>query len=75
MEKPIPKELMLLFHLDGGARVAVRASGTEPKIKFYFFNKAEVPSKDALSAIKASVKSELDALWDFTQQDVKNRVG
>ncbi|MEM9400076.1 MAG: phospho-sugar mutase [Verrucomicrobiota bacterium] len=73
--KAIPKELMLLFHLKGGARIAVRASGTEPKIKFYFFNKADVVSEKELQGVKANVKTELEALWDFTREDIKKRVG
>ncbi|NCY22612.1 phospho-sugar mutase, partial [bacterium] len=40
--KEIPKERMLIFDLGEGFRVAVRASGTEPKMKCYFFGKKKV---------------------------------
>ena len=33
----IPKEKMSIFELEDRTRVAVRASGTEPKIKYYLF--------------------------------------
>ena len=33
----IPKENMLMLDLADGRRFAVRPSGTEPKVKFYFF--------------------------------------
>ncbi len=32
---PFPPGDILRFHLDGGARVIVRPSGTEPKLKCY----------------------------------------
>ena len=33
----IPKEKMLMIDLADGRRIAVRPSGTEPKIKFYLY--------------------------------------
>src|SRR6266516_2385810 len=33
----VPKEKMSIFKLEDGTRIAVRASGTEPKIKYYLF--------------------------------------
>ena len=33
----IPKEKMLIFELADKTRIAVRGSGTEPKIKYYLF--------------------------------------
>ena len=70
--KAIPKETMLLFHLADGGRMAVRGSGTEPKIKFYFFTRAQVSGD--LEAIKAERRSLLDSWWDEVQEDVKRRV-
>ncbi len=70
--KLIPKELMLIFHLENGSRMAVRASGTEPKIKFYFFTQA---SADAgLDEAKNKARHYLDAWWDEIQADVKKRI-
>jgi phosphoglucomutase len=73
--KEIPKELMLLFYLEGGFRIAVRGSGTEPKIKYYFFGKENAASADKLAEAKAGVKQALEDLWSYTQQDVEQRVG
>lgn len=71
--KKIPKETMLLFHMADGSRMAVRGSGTEPKIKFYFFTRADASGD--LAAIKAQRKAFLDSWWAEVQEDVKKRVG
>lgn len=72
--KKLPSELMLMFSLQDGFRIAVRGSGTEPKIKYYFFGRESVPSADALPKAKSSLVSALDTLWEQTQQDVNERV-
>ncbi|MFH1066338.1 MAG: phospho-sugar mutase [bacterium] len=72
--KIIPSEMMLLFHLDEGFRIAVRGSGTEPKIKFYFFGRAEVKDSAALAETKDFLRRALDELWTFTQNDVQARI-
>jgi len=75
----IPKEKMLMFDLADGRRIAVRPSGTEPKIKFYLFarrapeaGKSFTPAE--LAAIKADVKAALERLWTWVQQDVERRL-
>jgi phosphoglucomutase len=73
--KEIPKELMLMFHLQDGYRVAVRGSGTEPKIKFYFFGRAQVGSASELESARRAVKARLDGLWEFTREDAGRRAG
>jgi phosphoglucomutase len=70
--KIIPKETMLMFHLAEGSRMAVRGSGTEPKIKFYFFARAAVGTD--LAATKAQTRSYLDRWWDEVQADVQRRI-
>jgi phosphoglucomutase len=40
----IPKEKMLIFELADKTRIAVRGSGTEPKIKYYLFG-ARLPKQ------------------------------
>ncbi len=75
----IPKEKMLMIDLADGRRVAVRPSGTEPKIKFYMFaRRAPVDGKPftqaELAAIKADVKSSLERLWNWVQADVEQRL-
>ena len=71
--KKIPKEILLIFHLADGGRVAVRGSGTEPKIKFYFFTRADASGD--LAVIKTERRAFLDRWWDEVQVDVKQRVG
>ena len=74
----IPKEKMLMFELEDGARIAVRPSGTEPKIKYYLFahrrpEKGKFDSVD-LNQIKTEVKEKLDRLWDWLQEDAESRL-
>jgi len=73
----IPREKMLIFELADQTRVAVRGSGTEPKIKYYLFAQRRPGgtgfSIAELAAIKAQVGARLDALWDWLQQDARRR--
>ena len=75
----LPKEKMLSIELADGRRVAIRPSGTEPKIKFYMFARRD-PAAGAkfstaeLAKIKADVSSSLDALWNWIQKDVEYRL-
>jgi phosphoglucomutase len=74
----VPKERMSIFELEDGTRIAVRPSGTEPKIKYYLFaqrrpenGKFDPPE---LSRIKAQVGEKLDLLWVWLQQDAESRL-
>ena len=69
----IPKERMLIFDLGEGFRVAVRASGTEPKMKCYFFGKRKVGATEDLGRAKQELAGELNELWSWTQADAKKR--
>jgi phosphoglucomutase len=74
----IPKEKMLTFELQDGTRIAVRPSGTEPKIKYYLFAHRR-PKKGKfdsvkLNQIKTEVKEKLDRLWDWLQKDAQSRL-
>jgi phosphoglucomutase len=71
----LPKENMTIFELADGRRVAVRPSGTEPKIKFYLFGRTSVGRPELLSESKAKLKSGLESLWTWLQEDAKERVG
>ena len=74
----VPKEKMSIFELEDGTRIAVRPSGTEPKIKYYLFaqRRPENGKFDPaeLSRIKAQVGEKLDRLWDWLQQDAESRL-
>ncbi len=75
----IPKEGMIILTLADGRRIAIRPSGTEPKIKFYLFgHRAPRPGKpfgrEELIAIKAEVKASLERMWVELQADAQRRV-
>ncbi len=70
----LPNEKMVIFDLADGRRVAVRPSGTEPKIKFYLFTKADVSSPAQLAKVKASAAKGLAGLWTWIQSDVALRL-
>ena len=41
----IPKSNVLIYYTEDGTKVAIRPSGTEPKIKFYFSVKSSISSE------------------------------
>ena len=56
--------LVLIFYMTDGNWFAMRPSGTEPKIKFYYYAKAD-NKKDAQAAVddmKAAVGEMVDAI-------------
>ena len=71
----LPKETLTVFELADARRVAVRPSGTEPKIKFYLFGKKREVSADSLNRVKADLAAGLESLWEWLQEDAKKRVG
>ena len=75
----IPSEAMLMITLAGGSRIAVRPSGTEPKIKFYLFARQEPATGESwsskqLAEIKEKVASALESLWQSVQSDAEKRI-
>jgi phosphoglucomutase len=75
----IPKEMVLIFELADKTRVAVRGSGTEPKIKYYLFAQRRPRSGSftpaELSEKKAELREKLEMLWEWLQRDAEERVG
>jgi phosphoglucomutase len=76
----IPKEKMLIFELEDRTRIAVRGSGTEPKIKYYLFAQRRPSSGGKLSsadlaAAKSEVSAHLERLWAWLQSDAHTRAG
>ena len=75
----IPKEKMLMFELADGGKVAVRGSGTEPKIKYYLFANRQPHAGQAftgaeLAEIKPAVAKGLDETWAWLQKDAEGRM-
>ncbi|MDK2973526.1 MAG: phosphoglucomutase [Candidatus Sumerlaeota bacterium] len=50
----LPKENVVIFDLEDGSRAIGRPSGTEPKIKFYFFLAGN--KMDTIDGVRASLK-------------------
>jgi phosphoglucomutase len=74
----IPKQKMSIFELADGTRIAVRGSGTEPKIKYYLFGQRRPDSRFSsteLEKIKAEVNARLEDVWRWLQADVERRLG
>jgi phosphoglucomutase len=74
----IPKQKMSIFELEDKTRIAVRGSGTEPKIKYYIFAQKR-PEKEKFSAeqlnkIKTNVGRRLEDIWDWIEKDAQARL-
>jgi phosphoglucomutase len=74
----VPKEKMSIFKLEDGTRIAVRPSGTEPKIKYYLFAQRRPEERKFDSAeleqIKMEVGEKLNRLWDYLRDDAQSRL-
>lgn len=77
---PIPKEKMVFFDLEDGRAFAVRPSGTEPKIKFYFFQRprpgqAGIDLPEELDSAKAIARKSFETLKAAVVADMRSRLG
>ena len=74
----IPKTKMLMLELEDGTRIAVRPSGTEPKIKYYLFARRQPESEKFTGAdldrIKAEVEKHLENLWKWLRTGAESRL-
>lgn len=74
----IPKQKMLIFELEDKTRIAVRGSGTEPKIKYYIFAQRRPEggkfSPEQLQGIKSEVSQRLETVWKWLERDARDRV-
>lgn len=69
----MPPEEFILAELADGRRVAVRASGTEPKAKFYAFARADVVDADDLPAARARARAAALSLRAWLEADAQRR--
>ncbi len=60
-EISLPKSNVLAFFLDGGSKVIVRPSGTEPKIKTYFTSK--MPTHEEAEALEAKLAGDFTEIF------------
>ena len=77
----IPKTKMLMLELEdpaGAGRIAVRPSGTEPKIKYYLFVRRQPEGENVtdvdLDRIKTEVEKRLQELWNWLRKDAESRL-
>jgi phosphoglucomutase len=74
----IPKHKMSIFELEDKTRIAVRGSGTEPKIKYYIFAQRRPGSGkfsvEQLQKIKSEIGQRLETVWKWLERDAYDRV-
>jgi len=70
---PQPSGDLLIFHAEEpGTRVAVRPSGTEPKIKFYLFARTDTSGTEPLDRIKERTAQRLDGISQAIEQYIQD---
>lgn len=69
----VPPEEFILAELADGRRLAVRASGTEPKAKFYSFASALAQDADDLPAARERARQGALALRTWLEIDARKR--
>lgn len=69
----LPRENFIQIFLENGFSLAIRPSGTEPKIKYYIFGNGEANPSD-LEASKLDVSSTLDSIGQWLVDDAHKRV-
>ena len=58
----IPKSNVLIYNTEDGSRIALRPSGTEPKIKFYISVNLPLKSVSDYEKVNADLDAKLDAI-------------
>jgi phosphomannomutase len=60
----LPSSNVIAYELEGGSRITLRPSGTEPKIKYYFELKEQMGASEGIEAARQRAESRLKALMD-----------
>ena len=60
----LPVSDVLVFELEGGHRIMVRPSGTEPKLKFYFYASTPISTDEAIVDARQRGSELLDRIAD-----------
>jgi phosphoglucomutase len=58
----IPKSNVIIYYTEDGSKIALRPSGTEPKIKFYMSVNAPLSSIDQFSDVDTQLQHKIDAI-------------
>jgi phosphoglucomutase len=72
-EEALPMENFLILSLENGFSIAIRPSGTEPKIKFYIFGSGDAGTQD-LQSSKEKVDSLMDSIGAWLLEDAHKRI-
>ena len=56
----IPKSNVLIYYTENGSKIALRPSGTEPKIKFYISVNAELDNVSGFDKTEQLLESKID---------------
>ena len=67
----LPASDLLAFQSEDGARLTVRPSGTEPKIKFYLELVGQAKDRAAVASTRARLDAEARALKTSLMQELK----
>jgi phosphoglucomutase len=59
----LPKSDVLIFTSEDGAKIAVRPSGTEPKIKFYFSVNSPLSKQSEYDDIRSGLIAKIDRMY------------
>ena len=73
-EDPLPVENFLHMTLENGYSIAIRPSGTEPKIKYYLFGCGEKNAID-LETSKNEVTQKVESMANWLTEDATARLG
>lgn len=68
----VPHQNLLIFYFRNGIRIAVRPSGTEPKLKFYLSIRR--PWQSSRAVLMRQVDEELEHLWEKVAADAQRRL-
>ena len=60
----LPKSDVLIFTTEDGAKIAVRPSGTEPKIKFYFSVNSPLTKQSEYDNIRSGLIAKIDRMCE-----------
>ncbi|WP_198034954.1 phospho-sugar mutase [Winogradskyella sp. J14-2] len=58
----VPKSNVLIYYTEEGSKIALRPSGTEPKIKFYISVNTDLDNVSAFAATEQLLENKIDAI-------------
>ena len=58
----IPKSNVLIYYTEDGSKIALRPSGTEPKIKFYISVNTTLDNVSDFKATEQQLETKIDAI-------------